>query len=388
MGFGDCFLVTVPTPDGDRRILFDCGVFPGGPGPRGIGEVVDQILLDTRDADGASRIDVVVATHRHADHVSGFAEKAWDRVRVREVWMPWTEDYRDPVARKILEAQSTIAQKLTLAATAAPAVKGLAENSLKNADAMSTLHHGFSGGPMVRYLPAAERASHTFTTGVLPGVTIHVLGPSRDERVIRDMNPPKGHSYLRGVEAAEAMLSGEMQPFRDVWEMDEVRYQALYPQLSITSSDRSSLDSFAELDLLAAAVSLDQAVNGTSLMLLLEIGQRHLLFPGDAQWGTWQVALRDPEWRELLGRTDFYKVGHHGSHNATPTDFVTQLFGTLRCAMVSTRANTGSWREIPRLPLLSALTAKTPNVTRSDAGPDTTEFSRHPQNWYVDYELA
>ena len=29
------------------------------------------------------------------------------------------------------------------------------------------------------------------------------------------------------------------------------------------------------------------------------------------------AALEDPEWQELLSKTAFYKVGHHGSHNAT-----------------------------------------------------------------------
>ncbi|WP_035350959.1 hypothetical protein [Edaphobacter aggregans] len=55
-----------------------------------------------------------------------------------------------------------------------------------------------------------------------------------------------------------------------------------------------------------------------------------LLFPGDAQAGNW-LSWQDLKWTEedakemevvttgpdLLARTIFYKVGHHGSHNAT-----------------------------------------------------------------------
>lgn len=68
---------------------------------------------------------------------------------------------------------------------------------------------------------------------------------------------------------------------------------------------------------LALAVALEQATNGTSLVLLLRFGDTTLLFPGDAQWGTWDRMLHDPETEDLLRTVNFYKVGHHGSHNAT-----------------------------------------------------------------------
>ena len=63
---------------------------------------------------------------------------------------------------------------------------------------------------------------------------------------------------------------------------------------------------------------LDKAMNNTSLILLFRIGGKSLLFPGDAQWENWAYALNDPEIQELLKDVDVYKVGHHGSLNATP----------------------------------------------------------------------
>jgi hypothetical protein len=45
-----------------------------------------------------------------------------------------------------------------------------------------------------------------------------------------------------------------------------------------------------------------------------------LLFPGDAEiesWSTWENSHADVD--DLLARTVLYKVGHHGSINATPT---------------------------------------------------------------------
>ena len=73
----------------------------------------------------------------------------------------------------------------------------------------------------------------------------------------------------------------------------------------------------------ALALSIDHSVNNTSLVLAIELVEsgKVLLFPGDAQiesWRTWQNASADVA--DLLNRTVVYKVGHHGSHNATLTE--------------------------------------------------------------------
>ena len=78
------------------------------------------------------------------------------------------------------------------------------------------------------------------------------------------------------------------------------------------------------------ALMLDGDTNNTSLVLAIEIGcsGKVLLFAGDAQVGNW-LSWKDLEWSEkngmgvplktsdLLKRVVLYKVGHHGSINAT-----------------------------------------------------------------------
>lgn len=76
------------------------------------------------------------------------------------------------------------------------------------------------------------------------------------------------------------------------------------------------------------AMQLDQRTNNTSLVLAFELSEtkRVLLFAADAQIGNW-LSWRDLKWGDkgeitgpdLLKRTVYYKVGHHGSHNATAT---------------------------------------------------------------------
>src|SRR6185436_12514785 len=114
VGFGDSFLLRFPCKDQERTMLIDVGVHPAGPGPHTMSEVVDQIIEDVSDG-GDPRIDIVVCTHRHRDHVLGFENEKWKDVEVGEVWMPWTEDPKDPKARKIRDTQSKKAQSIALA---------------------------------------------------------------------------------------------------------------------------------------------------------------------------------------------------------------------------------------------------------------------------------
>jgi beta-lactamase superfamily II metal-dependent hydrolase len=377
VGFGDCFLVVLPTDDGPKRILFDCGTHPAGSGPRKLSEVVSDLVADVTD-DGKARIDVVVGTHRHADHVSGFQQKAWRQVEVGEVWMPWTEDPDDAEARAIRERQSRAAQRLVAALAARGDQQslawGLAANALTNAKAMETLHAGFSGAPGRRFLPTAS-GSATFTTSVLPGVRIHVLGPSRDPQVIRDMDPPAGAGYLRMAGDNDGD-GASREPFDERWSIPVAEYD--HAHLALEERDRTYLEDVADADLFGIAVALEKAVNGTSLVLLLELGDAFLLFPGDAQWGTWKAILDDPTRAALVEQTTFWKVGHHGSHNATPKRFVEGLAQKTGgdaaglWAMVSTR-HVEIWPAIPKPELVTAIGGLHGHFARSDRADGSSE---------------
>lgn len=389
VGFGDAFLVTIPTSDGNRTMLFDCGSIAKG--PRSIADVAKQIIADCTSDGGNPAIDVVIATHRHKDHVSGFATETWDDVAVKEVWMPWTEDKNDKAAKKIRDAQSKLTASLALAfddqnlAALALADDGPAAtlqsgptlllNAMSNEKAMDRLHSGFAGEPARRFLPklvkqngAARGASpvieRSFTTDVLPGVTVHVLGPSRDEDVIREMDPPKGKSYLQMQAEKAAAVEDLCRPFAKELEVHEDELSPEYKQ-HINLGDRREVGRGTDYTSLEVAVALDSAVNGTSLMLMLEVGGTYLLFPGDAQWGTWNAAMNDPEWNDLLSKTNFYKVGHHCSHNATPKQFVENNIADAITAMASTMERS-IWPSIPRKPLLKALANKNCILARSD----------------------
>jgi hypothetical protein len=295
--------------------------------------------------------------------------------------MPWTEKPDDNQASRVREIQYRLAAQLEnqyqlrLKATSDPEEETrlrsrveIVNNALSNEGAMRTLYQGFASQPLRRYLPYPKIQTTWFTTPRLPGVMVHVLGPSRDPEIIRDLDPPAGQSYLKMLEMRDGSQANQARPFSENWVVTKVDYESVYSELaqSLSESDREMVRN-QNLDLDdALAATLDKALNGTSLMLIFQIGEKTLLFPGDSQWGTWRLALESPELRKLLRATNYYKVGHHGSHNATPVEFVEQLLHDDLWAMVSTH-EMPKWPDIPKKELLKKLTIKSGGkIVRSD----------------------
>ncbi len=386
VGFGDCFLMLLPTDDGVKKVLIDCGSIKKH--KKDMDQVARRVVQDVTEADGIPRIDIVVCTHRHKDHVGGFSRSVWDDVVVGEVWMPWTEHPTDPAAREIRDAQHNLALALRARLNARSGLKqylSLAENALSNDSAMRKLHSGFKGSPARLFLPGDSKADGSINTTRLPGVDAFVLGPSKDPEIIRDMNPPEGQSYLQlmgvGTESEKGKDQQERkspEPFKSDWDHTGV------PGLS--AAEKKTLGTIGDDLDQAVAVSLDSAVNGTSLMLAFRVNDRTLLFPGDAQWGTWDAAMNNPAWRTLLRETIFYKVGHHGSHNSTPVDFVEDDQGLIMDSCMVSVTPKGSW-DIPRKPLLDQLEAMSEyGYVRSDAS-SVSEFFKREGDWYIEAEI-
>jgi hypothetical protein len=127
------------------------------------------------------------------------------------------------------------------------------------------------------------------------------------------------------------------------------------------------------------ALQLDSFTNNTSLVLAIELDDGDvLLFAADAQVGNWQ-SWQGLSWRvgdrtvtgpDLLKRTIFYKVGHHGSHNATLKGNGLALMQGLQLAMLPVdqeMAKQKRWLKMPLDELVSALESQTKGaVLRSD----------------------
>jgi beta-lactamase superfamily II metal-dependent hydrolase len=400
VGFGDAFLVTVKQGTTAWRMLVDCGVFPAGQ-TRPITESVKIIVKDLTAValpGTPPHLDVVVATHHHVDHISGFADPAWAKVQVDDVWVPYVEDPEDEDGKK-LRGELTVAAHtlLSLIAAASMRINAADENAhakLEVAKIFAANSQGsdratdrllgrngttFLNKPNPRYLPDRVSANNVITTAV-PGVAAHILGPSRDPKVVKRMKPPKSVAWLKAA-ADERPEDADTKPlFDQAYAVSTVLVDAEIPaalQSVLMSLNLESLSNAEEL--LAAAAILENSVNNTSIYFVLDVKGTRLVFVGDSQHGAWEHVLNDPDSLKLVTDPAFYKIGHHGSHNATPQKFAKEVFGRGHYAMMPF-GPVGQWPSIPEPKLLSALTEAGTHIVRADTPLAGSEVKIHPDN--------
>jgi hypothetical protein len=205
----------------------------------------------------------------------------------------------------------------------------------------------------------------------IAGIRFWILGPPTDETLIKKSNPSQGAAYgldagpggsqsffISGVATAMGAAGGSLvddsaaNPFDEMYSIPLVRAEQLpffdhhyfgeVTDGSVSETvDHKSAEvrdqSWRRIDASwlgiseTMALQLDSATNNTSLVIAIELMDTGeiLLFPGDAQAGNW-MSWQNLQWGadeagkrkatsgpDLLARTIFYKVGHHGSHNAT-----------------------------------------------------------------------
>lgn len=227
-----------------------------------------------------------------------------------------------------------------------------------NKQAMKLIKDKAAEGRGVRYLSPDGEPIEIPGTG---GVRVYVLGPPRNPDLLSDEEPvgdelfDRSHGGAHGFSFGAAAQSGEggsaaPSPFSRRYHVPKETalkgkagggfFQRLYG--SGSKRVAGELEDQAEAPdgatwrridaewLYAAealALKMNSGINNTSLVLAFELpeSKKVLLFAGDAQRGNW-ISWDDQTWtdgddevtaRDLLGRTVLYKVGHHGSHNAT-----------------------------------------------------------------------
>ena len=376
-GLGDCFLVSLlrPPPAPPFHMLIDCGVILGTPeAAKRLQTVVKSVIAETN-----GYVDVLVVTHEHYDHVAGFVlakdlfavrgDGEPGKLSVGQVWFAWTEDPGNALAGQLraerqsrLKSLAAMSNQLHLAGaneTSAPSLQsalnffGVAQDGSGLGDTAQAMVNaaGFAPSGQVKYHQPGAR----LTPAEAPELRIYVLGPPMDRASLMKTDSATEVYHLDADDLASAVrvtaggddLTGERMsmPFDPSWalslaDLEAGRDQSEYAEFfharyfgPRTASPAKPEMSWRRIDgawvasTEALALALDSATNNTSLVLAIEVVEsgKVLLFAADAQVGNW-LSWQGLSWAQdnmkitaadLLSQTAFYKVGHHGSHNAT-----------------------------------------------------------------------
>ena len=329
VGFGDCFLLTFDYGRFHRHILIDCGTTA-----RNASQERARLLPVARDiaAECGGRLDAVVISHRHRDHLGGFARLKRSEapgnilagLRPKLVLQPWTEDPRLPehpsrrrraFYQSLTEAGQAATEVLReqarqFARTQPAHLAALAWRTFANQAAIDGIRQ-LSGRH--RYL---HRGQPTGLEPLLPGFRIAVLGPAPPEdegswSVLERNLQRERWRALAALARPRPLRTGRLlfPPYR-AWSA------GLFPPPARWFLDR--IRDLQQDQMLSFVRAVNSEINNTSLVLMFDgFGQR-MLFAGDAECDSWRQMLADARIREWVARTTLYKASHHGSGNGTP----------------------------------------------------------------------
>lgn len=373
LGTGDCFVLKFF--NGKTRkytMMIDCGCCKGGPAE--FKPFMQDLVQYVNNS-----IDLLVITHEHNDHVNGFAKhpEIFKAMDIKEAWFAWTENPEDPdgAAQELLKKRTGMRMALQ---NAIHAYKdrhenmGIDENGKESKTAydrimmdnskaflngLNTLasinlagEDGVEGKPLpgmsiikeilekkkvkIRYLCPGD----IVTISQAAGIKFYVLGPPQRKDLMFKNGKEGRDVYEKNIALNQCSLA--MNAFLSLKE--EVRNDVPFASDFIVQGDDlenvyyDPKNQWRKIndDWLSAAGSLalrlNSHINNTSLALAIEsvATGKVLLFPGDAEYGSWESWHQIKKWEkkgkngkhlteDLLNRTIFYKVGHHLSYNGT-----------------------------------------------------------------------
>ena len=318
VGCGDCLYVRIPGVPGGFNILIDCG-------KKGDDELLKKAIghlkgaLPAGSKAGSRRLDLIVATHRHEDHIKGFDPQLFKNIEVRNIWMSVAMDPRHPQAKGVNRLRALVTQSMRALAASGQALSP----DVEMLAAMYGVSNDKADKLLMDTLPRANGITPRFVHAGMahglslpPDTKIHILAPEKDidgfylgEELDERLNNFRGAAKKAGGRSRRK-AAAEVVP------------------ANISAADFQTLQSRMLSNALAFAAKESSIQNNLSVVLLIEWKGRRLLFVGDAEWegefrkgkhnGSWNVMWEKHRDGHLKKPLDFLKIGHHGSINSTP----------------------------------------------------------------------
>jgi beta-lactamase superfamily II metal-dependent hydrolase len=362
-------------------VMIDCGYKPGSQQfldhGKAIGDVVDHLHAA---CGGHLDLAILTHEHQdHLNGIWRTKQPYFERFEIDEAWVAWTEDPANPLAKDLRTRHKDQLLGLIDARRELALAAGEDDPAVSRLDALLGLELGGEGERMdvaemlaaaedpersvnkqamklIKDKAAARKGCRFLSPGAKPlaldgaaGVRAFVLGPPERADLIADEDPrgaegfPQEHAFSFAG-AFRAPGGGSSSPFRrHVFVPREFAFKGETPFFSEQYGDGADaagdpdevppnaswrrIDSEWLYSAEALALKLNAGINNTSLVVAFELprSRKVLLFAADAQRGSW-TSWKDVEFedgaatvtaKDLLARTVLYKVGHHGSHNAT-----------------------------------------------------------------------
>lgn len=444
---GDCFLLRFQQGNTKSHVLIDCGSFRNS--QRSVTRIKHIAENIQQQLNGAA-LNVVVGTHQHNDHLSGFvhARETFKSIGPEQVWLSWLDNPKDKQAVKIGTDFNNYLTSLRLIG------KEMMHPDFRKAAAKETVDGmlGFFGleataqaAAKKKLPPLIPAQARDILIGLgktppkylspgqifnLPGIAeglvkVYVLGPPKKEELLYDKEPDKNETYdpkleLNAINAGKLLyamkkFSGSVKekddkepfPFNEPYR-NSPSYK--YPERSYYNEKNKwrqiDMDWLNQAEQLA--LYLDSYTNNSSLVLAFQLVQTNkvLLFAADAQTGNWNSwreikwknAPDDFNWLDLMKNTVLYKVGHHCSHNATLVEGLKNMTHPELVAMIPVDKSdpnikkTNGWK-MPAPNLFAELKKKSRNrIIRMDEGVLPSGLWKNlskPQvtDLYIEYEV-
>ena len=304
----------------DFHILIDCGTLSS---TDYLSTAIENLKPLLPLIEGKRRIDLLVVTHEHKDHMTGFGMKLWDGFSFGAIWMNAAMDPKHPEAEKAKKlhgfAADAMAQALRLNLALGPELMELANAMALNKDAMTTLRETLPKASKIK--PTYVHADSSKADLALPlnGANISVLGPERDIDFyyLGDEGDPSLRRALGFIESGLPPVSAAVPEPAGGRDARRISIPPTSASCARACCRRRS----------PSPISTARSATTPASCCCIEWKGKRLLFVGDAEWdGGFKKGKGNCAWnvmwnlrkKQLNGPLAFLKIGHHGSVNATP----------------------------------------------------------------------